>query len=166
MILFSDEAGIKLEPKLGAVWSLKGKQPKVPTNSSWTRVNLTGFVDPIRGTIIVNTMLKGNGENFVKQLKLVREAYIIKRLITIYVDNAKWHKTKLVTDWLIDNPSIKLEYLPKYAPNVNPIERHWWFLRKRTTQNVLFENFDKCWEAIKYHFDNLTPEQIILLCQI
>ena len=48
MILFSDEAGIKLELKLGSVWSLKGQQPKVPTNSSWARVNLTGFVDPVR----------------------------------------------------------------------------------------------------------------------
>lgn len=166
MILFSDEAGIKLEPTLGSVWSLKGQQPKIPSNSSWTRVNLTGFVDPIRGTIMVNTMPKGNSENFVKQLELVLEAYIDKRMITLYVDNARWHKTVLVKEWVLANPSIKIEFLPKYAPDVNPIERHWWFLRKATTQNVLFENFDKCWKAIKYHFDNLATDQIIRLCQI
>jgi transposase len=166
VILFSDEAGIKLEPTLGSVWSLKGQQPMVPTNSSWTRVNLTGFVDPIRGTIMVNTMPKGNSENFVKQLKLVLESNKDKKLITLYVDNARWHKTNLVKDWVLANPSIKIEYLPKYAPDVNPIERHWWFLRKATTQNVLFESFEECWDAIKYHFDNLNPEKVIRLCQI
>ena len=46
-------------------------------------------------------------------------------MITLYVDNAKWHKTNLVKNWVIKNPSVKLEYLPKYAPDVNPIERHW-----------------------------------------
>lgn len=66
MILFSDEAGIKLEPTRGSVWSLKAEQARVPTNSSWTRVNLTGFVDSVRGTIMVNTMIKGNSDNFVK----------------------------------------------------------------------------------------------------
>jgi len=166
VILFSDEAGIKLEPTLGPIWSLKGKQPKVPTNSSWTRVNLTGFVDPVRGTIMVNNMPKGNSENFVKQLELVLEAFKDKRLVTIYVDNARWHKTDLVKNWVKNNPTINLDYLPKYAPDVNPIERHWWFLRKETTQCVLFESYEECWEAIKYHFDILTPEAIKALCQI
>jgi len=110
VILFSDEAGIKLEPTLGAVWSLKGQQPMVPTNSSWTRINLTGFVDPIRGTIMVNTMPKGNSENFVKQLELVLESNKDKRLITLYVDNARWHKTNLVKEWVLANPSIKIEF--------------------------------------------------------
>jgi transposase len=148
------------------VWSLKGQQPIVPTNSSWTRVNLTGFVDPYRGTIMVNTMPKGNSENFVKQLELVLEANKDKRLITLYLDNAKWHKTNLVKDWVNENPTVKIEYLPKYAPEVNPIERHWWYLRKATTQNVLFETAEKCWNAIENHFVNLTSDKIVGLCQI
>jgi transposase len=78
----------------------------------------------------------------------------------------EWHKTNLVKDWAIANPSVKLEYLPKYAPEVNPIERHWWFLRKTTTQNVLFETAEQCWEAVKNHFANLTSDQIVRLCQI
>ena len=111
-------------------------------------------------------MVKGNSENFVKQLELILEANKKMRMITLYVDNAKWHKTNLVKEWVFKNPSVKLEYLPKYAPDVNPIKRHWWFLRKHTTQNVLFETWEKCWEAIKFHFDNLSQEKIILLCQI
>jgi hypothetical protein len=45
---------------------------------------------------MVNTMPKGNSENFVKQLELVLEAYKDERLITLYLDNVKWHKTNLV----------------------------------------------------------------------
>ena len=36
---------------------------------------------------MVNTMPKGNSENFVKQLELVLEANKDKRLITLYIDN-------------------------------------------------------------------------------
>lgn len=166
MILFSDEAGISLEPKLGAVWSLQGIQPVVPTNSSWSRVNLTGFVDPLRGRILVNQMAKGNSENFVQQLDLVKKKYKHKTKITLYVDNARWHKTKIVKEWETNNTKVKIDFLPKYAPKLNPIERHWWYLRKETTQNVLYENKRECWNAINGHFKSLTSEQIKILCQI
>lgn len=166
MILFSDEAGICLEPKLGAVWSLKGAQPIVPTNSSWSRVNLTGFVDPVKGKILVTQMEKGNSENFIKQLEIVGKRYKKKRKITIYVDNARWHKTRLVKLWQRKNKKVKLKFMPKYAPKLNPIERHWWFLRKQSTQNVLFETKEECWNTIDNHFKGLTPNEIIILCQI
>lgn len=166
MIIFSDEAGISLEPKLGAVWSLKGVQPIVPTNSSWSRVNLTGFVDPVRGKILVTQMVKGNSENFVKQLDMVKNKYKHKTKITIFVDNARWHKTKIVKAWEANNTKVKIDFLPKYAPELNPIERHWWFLRKEATQNVLFETVEECWNAINNHFKSLTTEQIKVLYQI
>lgn len=166
MTLFSDEAGISLEPKLGVVWSLKGVQPIVPTNSSWSRVNLTGFVDPLKGKILVTQMVKGNSENFVKQLEIVKKKYRQKTKISIYVDNARWHKTKIVKEWETNNPKVKIDFLPKYAPKLNPIERHWWYLRKETTQNALYENVEECWSAIDSHFKALTSKQIIILCQI
>ena len=166
MILFSDEAGISLEPKLGAMWSLKGVQPIVPTNSSWSRVNLTGFVDPLRGKILVNQMEKGNSENFVKQLEIVKKKYKHKKRITLYVDNATWHKTNIVKEWVANNTKIKIDFLPKYAPELNPIERHWWYLRKEATQSVLFENKEECWNTINDHFKSLTAKQIKVLCQI
>jgi putative transposase len=166
VILFSDEAGISLEPKLGVVWGLRGAQPIVPTNSSWSRVNLTGFVDPVRGKILVTRMAKGNSENFVEQLNLVKKKYRRKTKITLYVDNARWHKTKIVKEWEANNINVKIEFLPKYAPELNPIERHWWYLRKETTQNVLYKNEEECWKSINGHFKSLTPKQIKILCQI
>jgi len=49
-------------------------------------------------------MIKGNSENFVKQLELILEANKEMRMITLYVDNAKWHKTNLVKDWVEKKP--------------------------------------------------------------
>jgi len=134
-------------------------QPIIPTNSSWSRVNLTGFVDPCNGRIIVNTMGKGTSQNFIKQLTLLFEEYKTKTKITLYVDNARWHKTQTVKEWVKNHPSISLEFLPKYAPELNPIERHWWYLRKTTTKNVLFQTIEQCWQAINSHFAELTPEK-------
>jgi transposase len=129
LIIFSDEAGINLDADLSKIWSPKGEQPEILTHSPFGRVNLTGFVCPARGELIINQILKGNSENFIKQLEMVSELYKNYK-IKIYVDNAKWHKSKMVMNWLTSNDIITLDYLPKYAPNANPMERHWWYLTR------------------------------------
>jgi hypothetical protein len=53
-------------------------------------------------------MPKGDSENFVKQLELVLEANKERKWITLYLDNAKWHKTKLVKDWVMKTQRLKL----------------------------------------------------------
>ncbi|HAW49814.1 TPA: hypothetical protein DCX16_02540 [bacterium] len=62
--------------------------------------------------------------------------------------------------------SFKIDYLPPYLPELNPVERQWWYLRKQAIQTALFDTVDQCWDAIKRHFENLTKEKVKTLCQI
>jgi transposase len=49
MLLFSDETGFCLHPKLGRVWAKKGSQPFVLTKSEHRkRLNIFGWVDQAR----------------------------------------------------------------------------------------------------------------------
>jgi len=76
---------------------------------------------------------KLNSKQFLKFLKKLYSKY--PKLFLI-VDNAKWHKTKMITNYCKQN-NILIEFLPPYSPNLNPIEQ-WWKKLKHTTANRLF----------------------------
>ena len=59
---------------------------------------------------MVNTIPKGNSGDFVKQLELVLEVNEDKRLIILYLDNAKWRKTNRVKGRVNGNPMLRIEY--------------------------------------------------------
>ena len=62
LIIYSDEAGVKLDVDLGKIWAPIGKQPEIITHSPYGKVNLTGFVCPANGDIFINQMEKGNSK--------------------------------------------------------------------------------------------------------
>jgi len=60
---------------------------------------------------------------------------------SIICDNASFHKAKWLTEWLSAQGSwIKLEFLPAYSPDFNPIERFWRWLKTDFTHN-------QCWKT-------------------
>lgn len=163
--MFSDEAGIKLDADLKKIYAIKGHQPQVITHSPYGKINLTGFVNPKDGEIFINQMAKGNSENFIKQLEFLKEKYENK-IVKLYVDNARWHKTRAVWSWIEKNSAIKLDFLPKYAPKLNPMERHWWNLRRLKTKNKVFSSKEECWNSVQEYTNEITKDEIMRICQI
>jgi len=51
------------------------------------------------------------------------------------VDNVRYHHSMYIKKWLSYNPKIELVYLSPYGPELNPIERVWWYMRKKITHN-------------------------------
>jgi len=150
---------------LGKIWAPKGDQPEITTHSPIGRLNLTGFVCPCRRELIINQIEWGNALNFIEQLKLLQVAYK-DFLVKLYVDNARWHKTKAVFDWIAKSENIQLNFLPKYAAKANPMERHWWYLRKRKTKNKVFDSKEECMNSVCEHLTEIDKETIYRICQV
>jgi transposase len=54
----------------------------------------------------------------------------------VICDNAAFHTSRAVREYLARwGHRISLHYLPKYAPETNPIERVWWHLHETLTRN-------------------------------
>ena len=77
-------------------------------------------------------------------------------------DNAGTHTaegSKLVRAYLTDwGKRVRVHYLPKYAPDTNPIERVWWRLHEAVTRNHRCHTMDELldltfdWFATRTHF--------------
>lgn len=76
VVIFEDEAGFSLHPKLGRLWCKKGAahQPVVYTRSQHQqRLNVFGWVDPVFGRHGMIRCARGNTEGFLKLL-----AYLVQ----------------------------------------------------------------------------------------
>jgi len=68
LLIFQDESGFSLHPKLGRVWAKRGSQPTVPTTSQHhQRLNLFGWVEPLKGWHGLFRWPKGNTDGFSRE---------------------------------------------------------------------------------------------------
>jgi transposase len=81
--------------------------------------------------------------------------YPCKRLIHLFVDNARYHHAKLVQAWLArPGCRIKLHFIPTYCPHLDPIERLWGLMHKHITHNRCHATFAEFKAAIRPELTN------------
>ena len=151
--MFQDEFSLSNTATLCATWSPKGKQPEVISKQS-KKERVTGFgtVNPLTGQLVANFAEAGNANTFKKHLRKVLKAYRGKQKIIIYVDNVRFHHAKILKPFLQAHPELELRYLPAYSPDLNPVERVWWYMRKSITHNrylsSIKERIAKFWQLL------------------
>jgi len=80
--------------------------------------------------------------------------------ILLFMDQAAWHKSKSLNK--LDN--VEIRFLPPYSPELNPVEKLWWWLRKETTHNLIFETIEHLMDALENKYRELTAEKLKTLC--
>lgn len=94
-----------------------------------------GCVEPETGKVFVKRADKGNAETFKYFLKKIIHEYKGKKVIMI-LDNVRYHHAKRLKQFLENHKDrIELLFLPPYSPDLNPMERIWWYMRKKITHN-------------------------------
>jgi transposase len=90
------------------------------------------------------------------------------RKIILIVDNVRYHHAKLLKIFLENNPKLEILYLPPYSPDLNPIERVWWYMRKSITHNryvkTLKERKEKFWQMFS-HFTK-PNQKLLTVCNV
>lgn len=52
------------------------------------------------------------------------------------LDNVRYHHATYLKPFLNKNKErLELLFLPAYSPDLNPMERVWWYMRKKITHN-------------------------------
>lgn len=164
-VLFADEAGFSIHPKLGRVWVKKGTQPRVKTYSRHTqRVNVFGWVDPVSGRHGMMHADRGNTVGFIAFLKVL--LFRQQGRIELWVDHAKWHKGNKVERFCSVHNRLSIRYIPKYHPELNFQERLWKQMRYEETTNTFYENCQHLKNAIFNRSQIWRPKKITNLCKL
>jgi transposase len=113
--------------------------------------------------MIINFSDKGNYKSLKKHLKKILHIFENAQKIILVLDNVKYHHAKLLKKFLEQNKRLETLYLPLYSPDLNPIERVWWFMRKLITHNKYLESMKlrkaKFWQMFS-HFQ--IPNETLL----
>jgi transposase len=91
------------------------------------------------------------------------------RTMLVIVDNARWHHARALQPWLKEHRrTLRLDFLPPYSPDLNPIERVWKLTRRWCTHNRYFPTLDELVETIGAQFRrwNTPNETLRRLCAI
>ena len=166
LLIFADESGFSIHPKLGRVWAKRGSHPTVPTTSQHhKRLNLFGWVEPLKGWHGLFPWPKGNTDGFLAFLKYLCHR-VRKTKVYLYIDGASWHKGDRVREFLNAHPNIEVEYLPPYHPELNVQERVWHLIRYEVTTNQYHATIDLIAQAIRKRQRHWNTNKIKSLCTV
>jgi hypothetical protein len=142
-------------PTLGPALGVKGHRPVVGTRDCKDLLYVLAVVDVVTGVLHANTLesparakattgkskTRRMQEAFAAHLRHVGRLYPAERhqRVVLILDNAPWHRGKLIDEALAACPHLEFKRLPSYSPQLNVIERFWRLLRRRATHNRLFE---------------------------
>lgn len=117
-------------------WAPKGKTPMLKVPGRWITRSVISLMtcSPFgaRPRLYFETLPGAvNADRFVQFLKSVKRHLYPGTLILI-IDNLRVHKARAVNEYLNrEQRWLTVEYLPPYAPELNPVE-YVWSSRKRT----------------------------------
>jgi transposase len=171
ILLLADSAQVSLLPTLTRCWTRIGQQRVIPTPGVHAPKHWDwGAVDPVTGRTIHVIHHRRNNVGFRRLLAAVSRAYELpthpERKVIVVVDNDRAHRAKPVSRLLEKHDhQIQLEWLPPYAPELNPQEDIWQHLRRCVTHNHYFEHMEALLEAVDQFHQLLEddPDQVIRL---
>jgi transposase len=124
-----DEKGFSLVSPLKRTWAPVGQTPRIRTSlNHHGRLNLIGalVISPKGRRIRLRVRSTTENQNGGHVLKFLRDLLAdIAGPIVLVWDSASIHTRALVREFIASQPRLHAHFLPKYAPELNPVEFLW-----------------------------------------
>lgn len=135
VIYFADEAGIRSDFHAGTTWAPYGKTPILKTTGRRFGFNLLSAVSA-RGDFRFMVQ-EGSVTAVVFREFLKRLLQGAKQPVILVVDGHPIHKAKLIKEFVEQQGGrLKLVFLPPYAPQLNPDEQVWGYIKPRVAKQI------------------------------
>lgn len=128
-ICFWDESGFSANAVHGRTWGRKGQTPVIALPGKRQTVSAASAVNA-KGAFWFATYTGGmNAELFVAMLALLMRRR--RKPLFLVLDSLPAHKAKAVGDYVASTQGkLELHFLPGYAPDLNPDELVWNYLKR------------------------------------
>lgn len=159
-VFFFDESRFGTHSKIGHGWFQTGSRPRVKMKLGFENFYLYSSVDINDGSNFSLILPNVNTDNMNMFLSKMSEEYSNDIAILI-MDGAGWHKSK---DLKLPH-NIRIIHLPSYAPELNPVERLWLYIKSNVLRNKLYETLDDLQLTLCNFIKALSNDVVKQICQ-
>jgi transposase len=133
-LVFVDETGFMLEPNVRRTYAPCGKTPTNRISSPHSRISVAGAItlDLCRNKIGLAYYLLADNRNFRGETIIAFLRSVQARLsgpMTVLWDRIPIHKGEFVEQYLANEPDVAIEPFPAYAPELNPADGIWRYIK-------------------------------------
>ena len=170
-LLFGDESEALTHPYLAHCWARRGADLRVEAPGQASKRALLGVLDHARRELIVITSAGKRSGDFVALLGRLDRDYgpcpgREARPVGLVLDNGPIHTSGASRRALAARPWLTVEWLPKYAPELNDIERSWRDLKRHYLAHRTFRDADDLDAAIHHAVRLLDRERRAVACAV
>lgn len=164
-LLFEDESEALTHPYLAHAWAKRGADLRVEAPGQSRKRGILGARNSANGELHVVTSSTKRSVDFIKLLELLDQQYgpaVADTPVVLVLDNGPIHVSKLSTAALASRSWLSVEWLPKYAPELNDIERDWRHLKRHYLANQVFRDLDDLDARIHTAVDQIHRRRIAI----
>ena len=168
MLLYGDESEALTHPYLARAWARSGADLRVPAPGQAKKVAMLGSLDHVTRQLIVHTSQTKRSSDFIAHLEQLDRLYGPRpgqptKPVILVEDNGPIHTSKLSRAALATRAHwLTVEWLPKYAPELNDIEVVWHDLKAHNLAHMTFADANALDHAIHAAVSNLNRERIVV----
>ena len=165
ILLYGDESEALTHPYLARAWARRGADLRVPAPGQARKVAIIGSLDHVTRTLIVHTSATKRSSDFIAHLEQLDQLYgpqpgRATKPVVLVEDNGPIHTSKLTLKALEARKHwLTIEWLPKYAPELNDIEVVWHDLKAHHLAHQTFTDTDDLDRAIHEAVQALNNER-------
>lgn len=158
-MLVEDETDLLLFPSLRAMWSPRGEPARVML-SGWNGHRVVfGCMNVATGHRLFQVRHHQRAEDFQAFLHQVRRQYR-GRQVTVLLDGNKSHTENASQD-VVDQLGMRLLWLPKRAPELNPMDTLWGQGKDAICANKQYTSIDEQTASFIEHVSGLSNAQAL-----
>ena len=165
VLIYADESEALTHPYLARAWAKRGADLRVPAPGQSKKVAMMGGFDWLQRKLIVTTSRTKRSADFIAFLVTLDQLCGPKsgertKPVVIVLDNGPIHVSKATLAALAARAHwLTVEWLPKYAPELNDIEVVWHDLKAFNLAHKTFTDADALDAAIHGAVTDLNAER-------
>ncbi|WP_233668257.1 IS630 family transposase [Deinococcus radiodurans] len=155
ILVYLDEVGFSLKGVRRRTWGTRGVTPLVKLPANWEKLSTIGAITS-DGRFFQNTRSGAIRSTDVTQFfrHLLRH---IQGELVVVLDNAGIHRSKATQAFVETHERLSLVFLPPYAPELNPIELVWAYVKRNALGNFCARSIVElkgrlvsAWQRLRY----------------
>jgi transposase len=166
-LVFIDETGFLLHPLVRRTWAPRGQTPVLRHRTRHhRRVSVIGGLSISPRQRRLGWYLEFHRDRSIRQEQVIGFLrHLLRHLrggLIVVWDHLSAHQSRALRQWLRRCRRLRLEFLPSYAPELNPNEYGWAYLKHHRLANYCPTDVDRLHAQVRVEARDTASRQALL----